>query len=52
MVIAITSITNSNFILYVAFGYHGEWFEDAYENWYEDRDGSNNFYKQQHQKQN
>ena len=55
MVIVITLITYSNFNLYAAFGDHGEGFEDTYENWYEDRDGSSNYYQpqqeQQHQKQ-
>ena len=55
MVIIITLITYSNFNPFVAFGDHGEGFEDTYENWYEDRDGSSNYYQpqqeQQHQKQ-
>lgn len=49
MVIAITLITYSNFNLYAAFGDHGEGFEDTYDNWYEDWDGSNNYYQQQPQ---
>jgi hypothetical protein len=51
IVIAITLITYSNFNIYDAFGDQGEGFEDAYENWYEDRDGSNNYYQQQPQQE-
>ncbi len=52
IVIAITLITYSNFNISDAFGDHGEGFEDTYENWYGDRDGSNNYYQHNNHNKN